>query len=678
MKYLLLFKADKIAFEKGYKNYKKGYFHQDHNEVNNKLAVPVYTIPVVFHVMHQNGSEKISPTQINDAIRILNIDFNKKNTDTNLVIPDFKNHIGDVQFNFVLASKDPDGNCTNGIVYHNSELTNWTSGSNAPFTGKEPGMWNPTKYLNIYSVKSISSGAAGYTYYPGSWGTGDGHDCIVILYDYVGAIGTGQISTSRALTHEVGHWFNLPHVWGNNNSVGVVCGDEGVSDTPETKGYKNCPSSAIASQICNSGISENYQNYMDYSYCSHMFTEGQVVRMHTAINENISGRDNLSSDLNLIETGVKNQELCFPKAFFTTVGNKRKICTGGQITFLDSTWNTKVTSWQWSFPGGEPSTSSDSMPTVKYNSPGLYPVIYTASNNTGINSKTVTNFITVTPEEAKINESFTESFETISLPNEDWQVETGSDGITWEENSATSFLGNKCLFINNFQNTPGDIETFYTPTINFNAIKTKNPGLTFTFKLAYKRKSAFSSEKLEVYSSSNCGQTWSKRYTKSGSALATVTETSETNFVPAPSQWRTESVSINPLTSYSNVQFKFIFSSDPNGDCNSIYIDDLTISNSPIGLNEDQNTVVNSIIYPNPTHRSAHLSMNIINYNSNLKIDLIDMLGKVYQKMEFKDLAPGKYEFDLGKDVNLTPGIYFVMINYSNQPNETLKLIIEN
>jgi PKD repeat protein len=668
--------ADAEAFKNGYENYPNGYFNSTtKNNSSNSTQGIVYTIPVVFHVLHQNGVEKIAPSQIKDAIRILNVDYNKLNPDTSDVIPDFVSRIGDVEFNFVLATKDPLGNCTNGIVYHETASADWTSGTSGPYTGTSSGKWNPTKYLNIYTVKTISSGAAGYTYLPGSWSTGSGNDCIIILHNYVGSIGTGQVSRSRALTHEVGHWFNLPHVWGGNNTPGTACGDEGVSDTPITKGYDYCPSGATQSQICNAGVSENYQNYMDYSYCSVMFTTGQATRMRTAITSSTSGRSTLWSTNNLTFTGVSNPQPCIPQAFFTTVSNRKLLCTGSNVQFKDSTWNTTVTGWQWSFPGGTPSTSTDSMPLITYNSAGIYPVSYTASTSSGTGTVSVTNYITVSSNTASVQSSFTEGFENISVPNTDWKVDNTSDGVYWKQSNTIGSSGTKSMFINNFSNTANDVEVFYTPSYNVSGINAANPGTTFTFKLAYQRPSTASSEKLQVYSSTNCGQTWSLRYSKTGSALATVSTTNTSSFVPTSTQWRTESVSISSLLSQSNVWFKFVFTSDPNGSTNNIYIDDINIGSQSVGIHEQAFDFINFNVYPNPTKGNFKTEFELIE-SDNVLIQFVDLLGKVQHELKLDNLNAGSHEFDIQVPTDLSNGIYFLKLN-TNKGTKTIKMAIE-
>ncbi|MGZ3918900.1 MAG: M43 family zinc metalloprotease, partial [Bacteroidia bacterium] len=174
----------------------------------NSSMAATYTIPVVFHVLHKGGTENISDAQLINAVAILNRDFQKQNADTANIVTQFKSLAADCSIQFSLATIDPNGMCTNGITRHFDLNTDWTiSASNYIYT------WDPAKYLNVYIVKSLPSGIAGYAYLPGTAPTA--MDAVVILNSYVGSIGTGNNFTSRALTHEVGHWFNLQHTWGS-------------------------------------------------------------------------------------------------------------------------------------------------------------------------------------------------------------------------------------------------------------------------------------------------------------------------------------------------------------------------------------------------------------------------------------------------------------------------------
>ena len=223
------------------------------------------------------------------------------------------------------------------------------------------GEWPGDEYLNVFVCADIG-GAAGYTYTPSNWiGSGMGNG-IWILHNYVGSIGTSGLYSSRTMTHETGHWLNLEHPWGGNNNPGNVSScstDDGVSDTPNTIGVTSCN---LNEATC--GPRANVENYMDYSYCSKMFTPGQVTRMRNAINSNIANRDNLITPSNLLNTGADgNLYLC--KADFEA--DRTSICAGQTIQFTDLSFNV-VNGWTWTFQGGTPATSSTQNPCLLYTS----------------------------------------------------------------------------------------------------------------------------------------------------------------------------------------------------------------------------------------------------------------------------------------------------------------------
>ena len=310
----------------------------------------VYVIPVVVHVIHNYGEENISNEQIVDAIAILNEDFRKDNADTSIIIPQFQSIAADTRIEFRLAKLDPDGNCTDGITRKATTLT-YSAGDNI----KADTRWTRKRYLNIWVVANIASGAAGYSYYPG---VGANKDGIVVKHDYVGSIGTGSLNRSRTLTHEVGHYLNLAHPWGSTNDPGIasLCSDtmatDNVEDTPKTIGNTTCNLNHVS---C--GSLDNVQNYMEYSYCAKMFTEGQKLRMRAALESHESYRDELWKETTLILTGTNDgyQALpCSPIADFST--DVQLACVGTEIQLIENSYNSVVGEWSWEFPGGIPSS----------------------------------------------------------------------------------------------------------------------------------------------------------------------------------------------------------------------------------------------------------------------------------------------------------------------------------
>ncbi|MES2285595.1 MAG: M43 family zinc metalloprotease [Bacteroidota bacterium] len=209
---------------------------------------PIYTIPVVFHVIHTFGPENISDAQIIDQVNILNRDYAKLNTDTSNIVGNtpFDSLAANVKIRFRLARLDPDGNCTNGIERIYSHKTNKADDNS------KLNQWPRDKYLNVWTVKTIGEdGVAGYAYFPSDVdGITQYRDGILILSEYIGSIGTGAAFTSRALTHEIGHWMSLYHPWGGTNSPEVACGDDEVIDTPETKGHLSCSLSDLMGAVC--------------------------------------------------------------------------------------------------------------------------------------------------------------------------------------------------------------------------------------------------------------------------------------------------------------------------------------------------------------------------------------------------------------------------------------------
>jgi len=628
-----------------------------------KTAVANYTIPVVFHVLHVNGYENISDAQIHDQIAIFNRDYNLQNADTSLVIAPLKNIIGNVHFTFVLAKLDPNGNCTSGINRYFDTKTNSWEGNFQDYIYT----WDPTMYLNIFVVKSIASGAAGYAYYPGSLGTGSPMDGIVILSNYVGSIGTSNVNQSRALTHEVGHWFNLQHTWGNTNNPGVACGDDAVSDTPITKGFTSC-SSLNGSKICNPGISENYQNYMDYSYCSVMFTNNQVTRMNTAANSSIGGRGNLGSATNLSLTGISPAAVCAPAALFKS--DKQIICLGQSVAYTDLSNISTPTSWAWTFEGGTPNMSSVQNPTITYNTPGTYSVQLIASNSVGNSAPEIkTSYITVLP--APISSGLVEGFETSTLPNSTWMVRNVSATNTnWEQTNTAFASGANSAFVSETV-APSSTVDLYSPTYDFSSM----PYNTITFKWAgaERDQTSTASDQFSLYFSINCGVSWIPRLSKFIKSNVTgVSGVVNGNFVPSSNQFHQEVISLGTLTTYNNVLFRFRYTSE-TGSSNNFYLDDINLT-TVTDLNEQYGHALNLSVFPNPSNDQVSIAFDLLE-DKNVEVTLTDVLGKTVKTISEQRLGNGNHTLNIAVG-DISKGIYFVKVNVNNVVS-TQKIVVD-
>lgn len=242
----------------------------------------VYNIPVVFHIVYNNAQQNISDAQLQSQLDILNQDFQLNNTDAGKVPPAFKALMADCKIQFCLARRDPNGNPTNGIVRKATTVTSFSSNDNVKKAGLGGSdAWPANDYLNIWVCK-LSGGLLGYAQFPGGPEATDG---VVLNYTVVGNTGTAQapFNLGRTGTHEVGHWLNLRHIWGDD---GKACsGSDMVGDTPN-QGDPNYGCPGFPTSSCNNGPNgDMFMNFMDYvdDACMQMFTPGQRDRMYAVL-----------------------------------------------------------------------------------------------------------------------------------------------------------------------------------------------------------------------------------------------------------------------------------------------------------------------------------------------------------------------------------------------------------
>ncbi|KAA1246272.1 zinc metalloprotease [Aquimarina sp. RZ0] len=230
---------------------------------------PIF-IPVVVHVIYNNEVENISDAQIQSQIDVLNQDFNKTNTDSNQVPEEFLDVASDIKLNFKLDR----------ILRISSKRASWGTNDQMKFTSNGgSNAIEPRNHLNIW-VCTIGGGILGYAQFPGDNINTDG---VVISSQYFGTEGSAQapFNKGRTGTHEVGHWLNLRHIWGDGNCTK----DDFVDDTPisGTPNY-GCPN--YPTMHCDSNdMTMNYMDYVDDA-CMYMFTKGQVERMKAVFAEN--------------------------------------------------------------------------------------------------------------------------------------------------------------------------------------------------------------------------------------------------------------------------------------------------------------------------------------------------------------------------------------------------------
>ena len=236
------------------------------------------TIPVVVHVLYNTAAQNISDAQVQSQIDVLNADYHKLNADQSKVPSAYAGLIADAGVQFVLAKRDPSGNATTGIVHKSTTSTSFDDSDKMKYSSKGgDDAWDASSYLNLWCC-NLGGGLLGYAQFPGGAAATDG---VAILYSAFGSGGSAvsPYNLGRSATHEVGHWLNLRHIWGDDK--GACTGSDLVADTPnQADSNFGCPT--FPHVTCSNGPSgDMFMNYMDYvdDGCMQMFSSGQGDRM---------------------------------------------------------------------------------------------------------------------------------------------------------------------------------------------------------------------------------------------------------------------------------------------------------------------------------------------------------------------------------------------------------------
>jgi Pregnancy-associated plasma protein-A len=234
-------------------------------------------IKVVVHVVYKDPSQNISDAQINSQMKVLNLDFRAKNTDKKKTPAVWNGLVADSQVEFTLY-KVTRNQTTRSSFSTDDGVKRAASGGVTPL--------NPSRYLNMW-VCALGGGILGYAQFPGGPKSSDG---VVINYRAFGTLGTAQapFNKGRTATHEVGHYLNLRHIWGDTEDC---TGSDLVADTPNCAG-PNFEKPTFPKVSCNNGPNgDMFMNYMDYvdDAAMFMFTPQQVARMRTTLDGPRSG-----------------------------------------------------------------------------------------------------------------------------------------------------------------------------------------------------------------------------------------------------------------------------------------------------------------------------------------------------------------------------------------------------
>ena len=355
----------------------------------SQVAGPSFVLPVVVHIVHQNGPENISDAQVQSQLYALNSDFADSLTSGS---PHVNTNI-----QFCIATQLPNASpvvwsTTPGITRTFSAQTNHTFGNYASEVALKAIDYLPSnKYLNIWVVNNIAGaggGVAGYATFPGT--VPPTLDGIVIRYTAFGSNTTPfggpwpnalpNNADGKIMTHEVGHYLNVYHTFHG------ACSSQGdfVADTPPEAVFRTgCPTSSLTS--C-TNVNDPIENFMDYTNdaCRFAFTAGQTARMHATL---ASFRASLVSGQNLMDVG------CDSGLNALIVRSRGQICGADTVAFTTPAAGAGWT-YAWSFPGGVPASANTQSASVVYPSPGVYNATLTVTDGYyGVSTNSVTTYV---------------------------------------------------------------------------------------------------------------------------------------------------------------------------------------------------------------------------------------------------------------------------------------------
>lgn len=619
---------------------------------------PVYTIPVVVHIVYRTNAMNISDQRVMEQIQVLNEDYRRTNSDAGNTPTDFQSVAADCEIEFCLATKDPNNNSTTGITRTQTTVSNIGQGSSYYSTASGGiDIWDPTKYLNIW-VCELGGGILGYTYTPGN--APNGADGVVISYRYFGKTGaSAPYNGGRTATHEVGHWLNLEHVWGPGN--GGCNQDDFVNDTPiQNQASSGCPTHPSTS-CSNNG--DMFMNYMDYvnDNCMNMFTTGQKTRMRTAINASRPGLLTsqacvlASDDAAISEINAPAGLLCT-----TQITPQVTIKNHGGSPLMSAIINYKVdngTTMTQNWSGNLATNQTDvvTLPSMTVAAGAHTFEAWTTLPNgnpdgDGSNDQSSGSFTIAAGGNAL---PFSEGFEGTTFPPTGWTANNPDSDVTWARTTDAAKTGSACMFMDNWDYPAnGQPDFVTTPSLNMSG----SASVTMTFELAYALYSATGfSDTLRVWGSDDCGQTWTQLYEKFGTALTTVSSLQTTEFVPGANDWRQETIDLSAYVNSADVQIRFEHVNDYE---NNLHIDDINITSTPAtSINNVQaKSLLN--VYPNPSTGLVNVDIKLA-AESDVQIQVFNALGQAVTEINEAAVINGNYKINMA---DMAKGIYHIQV----------------
>ncbi len=624
----------------------------------------VITIPVVFHVVYGNATENISEEQLMSQLDVLNEDFRLLNSNVSSIPSEFQDRAADVEIEFCLAQRDPTGAPTDGILRYPTTQGNFGTDDGVKFANSGGAdAWPYDQYMNFW-VCDLTPGLLGYAQFPGGSPLTDG---IVCDYLYTGRIGQIAGGTNgRTATHEVGHWLNLRHIWGDGD-----CGqDDLVGDTPNANGSTNgCPTK---NTCVDSPVDENdmVQNYMDYSNdaCMALFTEGQKDRMIPLFTGGGFRAGMVNSlaciPVDLADNDAQLIEILYPTETGITCNGEFnpaiEVRNFGNNTITSFTVQTNVdgynvSTYDWTGTLEQFDFVEVVLPEVALSlTQHTLNIVIESVNGTNDGAQ-ADNSLQLTFDVGNVTGQLppvTEGFEDIFFPPSGFDlVNNDNDDFTWELESDVARTGTNSMSIQCYDyGLEGAYDDLDFPNVDLTSFGIAD----LEFYTAYARYSNNGSDTLEVLISTNCGVSFESVYKRWGVLLASADNTTDP-FVPADNEWKKHTVGLDDYLWSDDAIIKIRCI---NGYENNMYVDDINIFGEE-DVTSIENTFAEQInIQPNPANDFVQINLGnaISEVNS---IQLLNAAGQTIQLVVFD-------QFENIQTLNLQQlekGVYFIQIN---------------
>lgn len=645
-------------------------------------GMPVAVIPVVVHIVLPNP-QSVTDEQVLSQIKVINEDYQFENADTAHTPNVWKTIAGDMKIQFCLAARTPDGLPTNGIdrVQTNQRVFSINNAASDVKHASSGGAdaWNTDDYLNIW-VCNLSDNTLGIGTPPAIYPKDE--QGVTIQYNAFGTTGNvlPEFNLGRSCTHELGHFFNLLHPWGDGD--GSCSPGDYVEDTPPQSGpVYGAPSFPDIEDSCSPNFPgimiDNFMGYCDDSVMN-LFTQGQVNRAQTAL---FNLRSSLLSSNGCQPVVLKDEDaklssiaspigkLCdsrvAPQVMLENIGNNtlQKV----NINYQVDGGPVKTFQWTGSLHSFDSiaATLPASTTTIGQHQIRIFTTLPNGKPDEQTSNDTLASAFHVDPVETA---PYEEGFEKNAFPPEGWTLNNPDHSLTWQKTAQAAHSGNYSVVMKNLDyQVNGAVDDLVSPV--FNVQNADSAFLLFNIAAA-----VFSDpegnnrfwDTLEVLISFDCGQTGTVLYKKWGADLITDSNLVSGEFVPNSNQWRRDSID---LTSFlGKGDFRLIFRNISNFE-NNIYLDDIQLKSKMVNPILKEKKI---IVVPNPTQ--GDLYVEFLNRPPELKsVSIYNVAGQLIARKPASAMNnANRIIFDLS---NVPDGVYFVKITYLGR--EIIKKVVK-